>query len=1075
MRRILTYIFLLFSVLAWAQGTSLASGLPYECSFEESENLSAWTLNQGSAPTAKDRWVIGGAVHSEGHRALYISRDGINPNYGGRPNIVVSCLRYQFPVMGTTQKYDVSFDWKGMGDSTVSKMYVLFGLETEFYAAGNAKNLSDIVSSPNGRLSNAVKNQCQNLGSSGEKFVCGSETWQNVSFTSPVSVSAKNSNKVFMFVLIWENSNTNDSINRTSIAVDNFQINTSSIKKPENVQAYPQCFDSTLLITWESTCGEFDIEYRKTGTSSWSKAHGLVDGTPGFTRNGASECSYVLTRILEGTYDIRMRAVSRDESTVLRTSYVYLTQILVYCPENHCINYIDLYGPNVVCTYGMHEKHTGQTPYDEIGVIDYGPDSENSRHTVHKDPTELDPRADSLLHTVPPGALASVRLGNWNASGKAQSITYTMTVDTATQGILIMQYAVVLDNSGHGRDEEPYFRIEILDQAGVLIDELCGQADFAYSDAVAHQDLDSWHLTRYKGSELAWKDWTTVGLSLMDHHNQTIQVRITSADCGQTIHYGYGYFTLDCANAHIETNNCGNDASIACYAPEGFAYEWYDEKRDSVLSREREFTVDASMHTYTCRVSFVDEPGCYFEISTLSAPRFPVPEYTYEPVYKECSSKLKFNNTSHVMNKFDGFENHTTEPCTDWYWRFRRLSNGHTTESSATHPIYICPDEGDSIEITYTCYIGAENACDSTRVDTVVVPSIIPQNTEFWHTTCHETGIKFAGQWFDTDTTYVAVYPNFAGCDSVSTLHLTVWPIVEDTHLHDSICSDGFVIVDGRQYKTPMVDSLIMLKTEHGCDSAIYLTLTVNQRLEAEIDSLSYVCADDEQMFITFDLIAGVFDSLEILFSTPELHDTVIYDSSVSSIAIPYSDKILPGRYTATLRFHQFCCGIYTEERPFNIRYRASIVEQKWNDVLTLLSPSYNGGYEFLSFQWYKNDQPLMGETHSYLYQDLDMDAIYYVEVMRADSVIEKSCPIQPVHHEQQTDYPTVVTAGQHVPMYMAQPATIWYYTVSGQFYSSFTLPQGYTTLMVPGQTGVYILKSVNSEGETKAQVMLVE
>ena len=32
------------------------------------------------------------------------------------------------------------------------------------------------------------------------------------------------------------------------------------------------------------------------------------------------------------------------------------------------------------------------------------------------------------------------------------------------------------------------------------------------------------------------------------------------------------YFTMDCANAHIETENCGNDAHVTCIAPEGFAY-----------------------------------------------------------------------------------------------------------------------------------------------------------------------------------------------------------------------------------------------------------------------------------------------------------------------------------------------------------------------------------------------------------------------------------------------------------------------------------------------------------------------
>ena len=271
-----------------------------------------------------------------------------------------------------------------------------------------------------------------------------------------------------------------------------------------------------------------------------------------------------------------------------------------------------------------------------------------------------------------------------------------------------------------------------------------------------------------------------------------------------------------------------------------------------------------------------------------------------------------------------------------------------------------------------------------------------------------------------------------------------------------------------------MVDSLIMLKTPNGCDSAVYLTLTVNQLLNVTIDSLPYACADEEQMFILFDITEGIYDSLVIKFNTPLLRDTVIYDQ-VSTVAIPYDANILPGHYSATMRFYQFCCGTYTRTRGFDIRYRSSIVEQKWNDVLTLLSPKYNGGYEFTAYQWYKNDMPLEGETHSYLYQPLDFEAEYYVEVVRKDGVMMKTCPIQPIYHEQQSEYPTVVKAAQRVPVYMEHSATIWYYTVSGQLYSSFTLPQGYADLPTPEQPGIFVLKAVNAQGETKAQVMIVQ
>ena len=1063
--------------MAWAQQGGVAYMSPYETSFEVGDTtLHAWTLNQNS-PTAKDQWMIGTAVHSEGYRSLYVSSNGVSPSYGKKDettgNVVVAYLRYKFRTETTQKDYDISFDWKGTGDSTAARLYVLAMPESRFLtntAANNPFHISKIVNSTSSAISSNVLNASV-VGSGNDKYLCGSEQWKNESFQ--LNVAAGYSQNPFVFVFVWVNEVSMDTLTRSSIAIDNFQINTAEIKKPANLAVYPQCEDSSLLVTWESTESRFDIQYREVGSITWKGMTGIMDGSEGFSKVNGSECSYVLKPILEGTYDVRVRAVSDYHG---KSSFVYSPLNLVYCPDNHCINYIRLDGPNVLCTTGMHEKHTGQTPYDVVGVVDYGPDSENSRHTIHKDPNELDPRADSMLHTVPPGALASVRLGNWNASGKAQSIAYTFTVDTTTQGILIMKYALVLDNSGHGRDEEPYFRLEVFDQNGQPLSE-CGRADFAYSDAVAHQDLESWHITTYQGYELAWKDWTTVGVPLMNHHGQDITVRITTADCGQVAHYGYGYFTLDCANAHIATKNCGNDAAIECVAPDGFKYEWRDET-GYIYGTDQTFVVPPSKHTYTCKVSFVDDDNCFFEISTVSEPRFPVPDYKADTIYEDCSMKLKFNNMSHVMTVLDGRENHTTEKCNATNWIFRSLTTGSRRENTAWSPEYICPNRGDTIEVMCTSIIGEEHVCDSTRWDTIIVPNIEPEHTVIYDTTCFETPIQFGDgpdDYYQVDTIVVKHYPNFAGCDSTSTLHLKVHPHPQDQYRHDSICSNQSVVINGVKYNRPMNNELIMMKTVNGCDSALYMTLTVNQLLHAQIDSFPYACADEGQMFIMFDVNPGaIFDSLEIKFSTPLLRDTVIYDQS-TNIAIPYSEDILPGHYMATMIFHQFCCGETTETRGFDIRYRSSIVEQKWNDVLTLLSPKYNGGYDFLSFQWYKNDQPIEGETHSYLYQPLDFDAEYYVEVMREDSVVMKTCPIQPTYHEQQSEYPTIVKAGQKIQMYMEQATTIWYYAVSGQLYGSFTLPQGYVSLPTPNQQGVYVLKALRADGEAKNQVMIVQ
>ena len=1044
-----------------------ATGLPYSCSFEQDEDLSNWEMNF-QTPTATDRWLIGPMTHSEGRRSMYISSDGVNPVYGNKPNIVASYLRFRFPEASTQQNYDISFDWRGVGDTTDSKLYVMVCPEILLRSSmpNNFFYLPNIVKSDNGIISPNVVNVCEKLNPSGERFVCGSEQWQNVSLANEVKVSGVNSTQVFTIVFIWVNNNTDENIKQSGICIDNLQISSAKYKKPKNVHAEPNCDDSTLVVSWESGIGAFEVQYRQVGSSTWRRADGLTDGVDGFTRVDGIYCSYVLHRIAEASYDVRVRGIAGTTYT----NFVYDNQVLVFCPGNHCVNYLDLTGPNVLCTYGHHPLYSSstETPYSNIGVIDYGPDSEESRHTIHTDPTETDPRTDDGLRTVPKGSLASVRLGNWKTLGEAESITYNIVVDSANQGLLIVHYAVVLENPGnHEHKDEPSFLLEVLDENDNLIDRTCGLAEFSYSDGVEA----GWNVT--KDNKAVWKDWTYIGLNLQPYDGKTIKVRFSTFDCSLSAHYGYAYFTLECASAHIETNNCGNDASITCYAPEGFSYKWYNEA-GMVVSTDRELVVDASRQTYTCRVSFIDDPQCYFDVTTVSAPRFPVPDYKVEPLYGECLSKLKFTNTSHVMTKYNGEEEHTNEPCEDYHWYFRQLSNGVTTESYNPSPIYTCPPEGDTIEVTQTCYIGMENACDSTRVDTIIVPNIYTEDQEFHIETCPEAPVLFDGKWFTHDTVYTTLGENFAGCDSVSILYLKVHPEIKDTYRHDSICSDVSLVINGQSYNQPVENKLIMLKSVHGCDSAVYLTLTVNQKMQMTMSPYSYSCSDDETLYIAFDISEGRFDSLLIRFNTPQLRDTTIYVND-NTVLIPMPADIKPGSYKATLVFYQYCCGIIRQERAIEVRYRSSIIEQKWNDVLTLLSPEYNGGYTFSSIQWYKDGQPIPDETHSYLYQPLDFNSEYMALLTTADGLEVFTCPIQPVYHEQQTKFPTIVQAGQNMPVYMEHQTTIWYYTVSGQLYRTFTLPSGHSTLTVPEQGGVYVLKAVNNMGESQAQVMIVE
>ena len=175
MRKLLiTYCLMLF--VAIAAQAQIATGIPYECSFEESENLSAWTLNP-LTPTAHDKWMIGPAVHSEGKRAMYVTANGSNPSFSAHRKVVVSYLTSQFPSSGPD---DISFDWRGMG-SIASSLHVMLCPVAQLTTAGSQYELAHFVSST-AQLPNNVPLQA--VGPNGETELYGSATWQNASVTT---------------------------------------------------------------------------------------------------------------------------------------------------------------------------------------------------------------------------------------------------------------------------------------------------------------------------------------------------------------------------------------------------------------------------------------------------------------------------------------------------------------------------------------------------------------------------------------------------------------------------------------------------------------------------------------------------------------------------------------------------------------------------------------------------------------------------------------------------------------------------------------------------------------------------
>ena len=68
------------------------------------------------------------------------------------------------------------------------------------------------------------------------------------------------------------------------------------------------------------------------------------------------------------------------------------------------------------------------------------------------------------------------------------------------------------------------------------------------------------------------------------------------------------------------------------------------------------------------------------------------------------------------------------------------------------------------------------------------------------------------------------------------------------------------------------------------------------------------------------------------------------------------------------------------------VYYSASLIQQRWDDVLGILNEANNGGYDFRTFQWYHNGNAIEGATEPYLYveQMLKPGDKYRVEMKQA-------------------------------------------------------------------------------------------
>lgn len=598
-----------------------------------------------------------------------------------------------------------------------------------------------------------------------------------------------------------------------------------------------------------------------------------------------------------------------------------------------CFDFLDLRGSNCTTTYGNYYY-----PDERTGLLDYGYYNIRSRHTIHKDTSERDPRTNSLLQTIPLGEPASVRLGNWEVGAEAESITYQYYIDTNNFDLMILKYAIVLQDPNHTVSNQPRFTLAILGESGRIEDDLCGYTNFYASGELG------WNSATTSFGNVIWKDWTTMGVDLAQYHGQRIAIKLTTYDCEEGGHFGYAYFTLNCERKDDIQSTCGNVDSTTLTAPNGFNYKWYKEgKETNIISTQRQITVLVDNTTFYCKCISKESEYCYVLMKFVAERLYPFAQFSYS--VNSCTREVTFINTSIISNSETYPNGYKHIDSIQWIFHNDSISTLDTVRFTY-----------DSLGIYQVKLIASMNNGDC--VDTVIQNIVIEP---FYIDTIRAeicSGEIYNHNGFEESEQgiYTNRFVTEEGCDSVVVLNLKVWEIYNQI-IYDTMCEGGIYNSYGFSCTKPDV-YVQNLESIHSCDSIITLYLSEKQLYEDfSVIEDKYIEAEDYPIIIDATCESCLAYFWNTGSTNPIIHITypgsyylsiytdcgTIYDSVL--VVSPEIPLFLPNSFTPLLDKNNTFFPIYANQDKVTIELFE--IYNRWGDrIYSSTSIPWDGKYQ---------------------------------------------------------------------------------------------------------------------------------
>lgn len=1083
MKRLVQII--LVALLAFAAPAQAVT--KYTCDFESQADRDRWVLNpasDGVKPKLVNKWYIGAPGNNSrmGQNGLFISDDaGQTAHYTNAQSEWV----YAYDTLTldplATGDYTLYFDYSVMANiaSKFDGLYLIWAPVVK--PNGDTLRLMSIANG--GAIPSAVSQYIVPLQPGAQiDYLNGTPTWRQHSVILPKEDC---DGTPHYLAFVWTNGSS--LAQPPAAKIDNILITDAPpCTPPTNLKVDPQ--GSTINLSWSGNAAEYEVSaYSNDGKQWWGPR--IVTTT-----------SVQVTGLPIGEADFIVRAKCDDDFYSLKT----IVSKLIYYPDELCVDYLNLDNAKCYINNSSPSRTDNFNDFLQVAPVDKGSASKASRHTIHFDRQELEPRTGNLAKTVPDGELASVRLGNWDSGDEAERIEFTIKVDTINYPVMLLKYMPILEAPGHEDYENPRFKLEMLMGSESIT---CGEADFNANDVMNGTTLkpsaiaQGWHLTpsavAQTSDDVIWKEWTTVGINLRDkrYQGQNLTVRLTTHDCTFSVHSGYAYFTLGCSDGKFKDMKCGQ-VNPDFKAPDGFRYRWalasserFRNKNTGgipeqyVVGRNQVFNAgwhDDNLYMVDCM--FVQDSTCYFTLYASALATNPISVMKKPQIYMNCRDsiyRVTFDGSDSWVQEINHVTGDTivseSKHIERYEWVVEGLPNAFSDEPVATFDF---PMEGGDYDVTLRTTCGT---CDSVlHYHLHLFPLGATRETQTY-TLCDADRKGEGFHWKErSDTTYatygivdsVFLFSETTSCDSIIYLEL-VEPIrvFEDTLLlpeylpftyHDKVYPVG---------TTSLVDTV---PDKNDCSKTWVLNLEIYESLLVEPAKAYTLCEGADTLLFVYDITRGRSQSFVSVWNGEKPDTLVNIEQKTGHYEIPLAlDPTLePGLYKGTLLFedlkHEF-----SDTVPFelSLRYSPEIITQRWNDVLAIRNDStikanlgdHGYNYDFIGVQWYVSGQPIEGATEFNYYTGVGNELLfgkdYTALLTRKDGTQIFTCAFVPVSvPEAAMPYPqlTNTVVSPSAPIRLSGKGTAYWYDVLGRSRTSETYDN--SDIAAPAAVGFYLL-----------------